>query len=236
MSRIVDADFGVLINYLTGYSLAIPIQNKSYVALIKKTHKRYLAALTFIAEVESQGAGTKKRTKKAQATLDYCKESVSDLGSAVFALANGAHKPGRMMCRSALETLSKGLAASESLKVLKERSVFSVVKDAKSIPLFKAEVPARYFVKLETLYGQLCEDVHTATIQNMAHISAISAFPNFDLDKSTKLANIITEAAILITSLLTMFYREFYLHMHHSNKPIVRGALHKEVIQNLAGA
>jgi len=235
MSVAVQQDFLELCDYLRAYSLGLSVNNPEYVKLIKRAHRKFLAALTFSAESEAQNTAAKKPTKRNQAAAQYFKESVSDLGCAVFCLCNGAYKPGRVMLRSALETLAKGLAVSKSLRVLKEKSVHSVISEAKEISLFSHSVPAVQYARLETYYSLLCEDVHTAGIANMAHVSSMAAFPGFDLSEARQLEDLFSKVSTVVLSIQVMFLKENYNKMHFSNRPIVRQGIHRDVVKYLSG-
>lgn len=236
MSRVIDADFAQFNSYLSNYSLALPLQNALYVAAVKKAHRRFFAALTFSAEIEQQAQGMPKSAKRHAMTVEYFKESVSDLGSALFNMCHGARKPARIMMRSALETTAKGLAASASLMTLKKKSVFSVVEDAKKISSVKACLPAQYFARLEHLYADLCKDVHTATSANMAHITAMGSFPNSLPAESTSLADLFVEVSGVVLTLQIAHFPKYYHQMHFRNAPVVRAGLKVEAVQFFAGA
>jgi len=234
VSAKINDDFEQVKSFLSTYGLSSLVGNASYIAELKRAHKRYFGALTLIAEIDTQLPA--KRTKRLGTTVDYFKESVSDLNSALFCLATCAHKPGRVMVRSALETTAKGILATESLALLRQKSVFSIVKEARATKYCKESLPRTYFDRLTTLYSELCKDVHTASHENMAMITALNNYATYDSAKSHALEEVLVDAARIIASLQAMYFHNQYNSMHFSNRPIVRSSLPVDVIRRLAGA
>ena len=104
MSRIVTDDFKELKDFFLNYSTASNLENEDFVKFLSSYHKKYLAYLTYIAEISSY------KTKKSLAGMldsqfDFFSESCSDCGLALFDSVNGNYKAARLLLRSSIESL-----------------------------------------------------------------------------------------------------------------------------------
>jgi hypothetical protein len=96
----MKADFAELIGFLKIYSFEHTAQDPKFIENVTKSHKRYYALLTLLAEIEHQGLqpvpkGRWGRVKMNKAFIDHLSEGISDIGLAFFISLHGAYKGGR---------------------------------------------------------------------------------------------------------------------------------------------
>lgn len=222
MSRVVTNDFVKLKEFFSKYSTATNLNNKDFVKFLSIYHKKYLAYLTYIAELSSY------KTKKAlsgmlDSQFDFFSESCSDCGLALFDSANGNYKPARLLLRSSLENFMKAIAQDEDNSIDQEPSVFKLFDRVKAISFFSRAETKKLFEDIHQEYKELCKDVHTATTKNMTKLSALNTFPSFDQKQVDGVLRIVK---VLITSYITLIALKYNKHYHSI------GFLNKEVIEN----
>ncbi|MFZ6846032.1 hypothetical protein [Undibacterium sp. RuTC16W] len=236
MSRTIPKDYASLISFLEKYTLNDKLADQDFAPLLKGIHKRYLALLTLLAEVETQANDSRLlQDPNFLQTHSYFKESISDIGSSYFCFIHGTIKPSKIMIRSSIETIIKGITANEFPNVLVSKSVFGVLDEAKKTAFFQRQIEGKLFAQLETIYGELCKDVHTATTKNMAHVSALNTFPSFDKQSSSEAKKIIIDTSRIVLAIGCIFYKNYFLKMHFENKEIVTASLDKSIKKYLNG-
>ncbi|WP_444898112.1 hypothetical protein [Microbulbifer sp. SSSA005] len=85
------------------------------------------------------------------------------------------------------------------------------------------------YQSLHSDYKLLCEDAHTATIQNMEHLSSLSDLPAYEKVKSDNSANVYVRVCKNITSVFCITFNTFYHQMHHRNKENILNSLGKDI-------
>lgn len=222
MSRTVTSDFVMLKDFFSKYSTATNLENKDFIEFLSIYHKKYLAYLTYIAELSSY------KTKKDLSGLldsqfDFFSESCSDCGLALFDSANGNYKAARLLLRSSIENFMKAIAQDEDNSIDQESSVFKLFDRVKAIIFFSRSETKKLFEDIHQEYKELCKDVHTATTEKMTKLSALNSFPSFD---QKQVDGILRIAKVLITSYITLIALKYNKHYHSI------GFLNKEVIEN----
>lgn len=242
MSRETKEDLELLRTFVRCYTLGSIASNTDYDSLLAQQHRRYLALLVFLAELDEQlgqpfGVGVPVPDFPSPLQASYIRESASDIGQAVFSWMHGGYKACRIILRSSIETFIKGIACADSPEVLTDTRVYKVFEFAANSPFFVTGRGKSFFSDLSARYSQLCSDVHTATAANMNRISALSYFPTFD-EPSAKSAseNIVFVTTRIISALCFRFNGAFHA-MHHRNKEIILNCVPsglKQHIQNTA--
>lgn len=241
MSREAKADLDALRAFVRGYSLAGVAENSGYDSLLSQQHRRYLALLVILAELEEQRGD---RPRPTQDTTDFpcgqqasfIRESVSDVGQAIFCWMHGGYKACRIVMRSSIESFIKGMACKDDPSVLTETRLYKVFEHAGAVPFFANRPGTKLFSDLSGRYGQLSADVHTAQAVNMSNISALNYFPTFE-PHVAKVASehVVFIAARLLVALCLRFNSGFHA-MHHRNKETVLQGVpsnYKRLIQNI---
>jgi len=235
MSRLVTEDFVELKEFFSKYSTATNIGNKFFVKFLSSYHKKYLAYLTYIAEISSY------KTKKTLARLldsqfDFFSESCSDCGLALFDSVNGNYKAARLLLRSSIENFMKAIAQDEDNSIDQESSVYNLFNRAKVISFFSRAEAKRLFDDIHQEYKELCKDVHTATTANMTKLSALNTFPAFDQKEAYSFLRIVLT---LVTSYITLMALKYNAHYHsigYANKEVIENGIRQDyadVINNM---
>ncbi len=240
MSRDVNDDFEELFRFVGDYTLSSSALHDSFRRLLSSQHKRYFAVLTVLAELKHQGILPVKKTVSAHEAMNaafynYLAESVSDLGISLFVWTHGAYKASRQLLRSSIESYFKGIGSIESEKIIQLKNVYEVIDIAGNISFFQETENKPMYDQLVSFYDLLCKDVHTATIQNMEHVSALGYFPNFDEQAASAFEKLFLRISQLYLSVVCLLFRETYLKMHYKNLDIVASVLPSDVKKRIHG-
>jgi hypothetical protein len=84
-------------------------------------------------------------------------------------------------------------------------------------------------------YVDLCAETHTATSVNMAHVTSMNYFPQFNKNKALIIANTMTHLINCYVSLLVIKYKEHYHKMHFKNKINILSILSGDVKRIIQG-
>jgi len=241
MSRGIKEDFERLKDFLKSYSLFVTFEDKYFVELLSIQHKRYFALLTIVAEMKHQEINPIPKSVQDYAALnkfflDYIAETVSDLGSALFVWIHGAYKVARLSLRSAIENFLKAIGIIEYPNIINTKNTYEVIDIAGRLKIFNGNNNKLMFDDLNNIYSILCATVHTATIQQMEHISAIGYFPHFDPNTAKEYEEIFFKVSQIFTSILCLMFKDCYLCMHYTNRDIVVNILDPAIIKTLQGA
>jgi len=195
-----------------------------------------LALLICISEFSNSGfasvATSRELPKESEtAMINYIRESVSDLGCALFTWMHGCYKPSRLIMRSAIENLIRGISIAEDPTIRCEENVHNLFDRASNLNLFTPQPVASIFLMLNGTYGQLCADVHTATYVNMQNISALNYFPAFDVTKAETNSELFSKTCQQFLSILCLCFRNVFFDMHPENRDIILENLSQPVKQ-----
>lgn len=222
MSRIVTSDFTKLKGFFSKYSTATNLGNKDFIIFLSTYHKKYLAYLTYIAEISSHN--TKKTLSgMLDSQFDFFLESCSDCGLALFDSVNGNYKAARLLLRSSIENFMKAISQDEDNNIDQESSVFKLFDRVRAIGFFSSAETKSLFDDIHQEYKELCKYVHTATPANMTKLSALNTFPTFN---SKQVEGLLRSVITLITSYITLMALKYNNHYHSI------GYVNKEVIEN----
>lgn len=89
--------------------------------------------------------------------------------------------------------------------------------------------------RLHAEYKMLCADVHTASVDNMSHLSSLNYFPHYETRIAKETSDQIIVVIKNIVNLLVVLYKANYHLMHHRNQEIVRASLDVDVRRYLVG-
>jgi hypothetical protein len=220
VSRELQQDFKELIDFFTGYSLSSIEFTGDLRIYLSSQHKKYFSYLTFIAEIEA--LLDKELTPSVSVKqLEFLTESCSDIGNSIFLMINGAYKPSRMVLRSSIETFLKGFVLDEIIDIDTEKSVYALFDKVAALDFFNQDNPKIILNSIHTAYKTLCEDIHTATKINMAHITSMIYFPTVDNQKIKDISSISLKLVGNYIDLLGFKYDNYLHNMHHRNKEIL---------------
>lgn len=213
MAREIPTDFNELLSFFESYSLKDNIADKEFVEALKPVHKCYYSFISFVYGMNFIGD-----SKIPEQIIDRMKESSSDLGTVILLLVNGAYKPANLMTRSAIENFMKALAYMVDEKSLTEKSLFSLIDTAERFSMFSEADLKVKFHELKSFYGILCAHVHTATIQQMEHISALNTLPKFDKDKHLSLSKLLVKTVNAIIYIYIWIFRVEFFSLAESHR------------------
>lgn len=214
MGKYTNEDADKLIQYFKEYELGSIFLNEKFVGAYKIVHKKALGYLVLFAELEKQNASNKKWE---ELSIFYLKESVSDVLQSVFTWVNGAYKAADLLLRSSIENFNKAIIGNKNSDVYKEKSVYKIFDMAAQIDEYHIVIGKETLVVvLHKIYGELCKTTHTATKDNMEHITALNLLPKFEIKKTTQFKK---NFEILIDAYLGFFlgnYREIVDNMYNN--------------------
>ena len=227
MSRIVTDDFKELKDFFLNYSTASNLENEDFVKFLSSYHKKYLAYLTYIAEISSY------KTKKSLAGMldsqfDFFSESFSDCGLALFDSVNGNYKAARLLLRSSIESFMKAVSQDEDNNIDQESSVFKLFDRVKAIDFFSRSESKKLFDVIHQEYKELCKDVHTATAANMTKLSALNTFPTFDQKQVDGLLRIVITLITSYITLMALKYNKHYHSLGYVNKGVIENGIRQD--------
>ncbi|MDM5114286.1 hypothetical protein [Aeromonas salmonicida] len=238
MSRMIANDFDRLLAYIKQYSISTEIQNKSLETELKKGHKVYLCLLSLWYSVEclhreSQMSLCDKSISDVL-TMNYMEEAISDIGSAFSCCIHGNYKPAFMLLRSSIENYLRFISCEFNHEAKTTTVINNLFEIAKETPVFENQNRDN-FNQLRQVYGELCAYTHTASLNHMTRIHAISHFPRFDREKLVEwnqkalvISNIILHSTLLSN-------RKIYTNAHYKIKEILEEMLPKTLCRKLNG-
>ena len=227
MSRVVSEDYKKLFDFFSNYSVKANFSKKEFVTFLSAYHKKYLAYLTFVAEISTnKGAATLKGLSEKQ--CDFIAESCSDCGLAMFEAVSGNYKGARLLLRSSIENYMKGASLDEDGTIDQESSVYELFNRAKATVFFTQREHLKLFDVIHQEYKALCRDVHTATTANMALVSALNTFPTFNQKFADGVLKTVKRLIESYVTLLAMKYNEYYHGIGYENKEVIENAVLKD--------
>ncbi len=231
MTRECKADFSNLTTYIVNYRIASNLDQDDFVASLKRMHKGYFAAITWNAEIAHK---TDAFMSLPPACSDHVtqrlSECVSDFGSSLFNWANGNYKAARVMLRVSIENAVRGISAVEEEGLLEEKNAYKLFEQASKLGIFnQADVIRELFDALHADYKLLCRDAHTATAQDMEHLTSLAGIPAFDQEKSLDTEDVFVRVTRAITSIFCITFNQFFHQMHHRNKENVLNSLQGKI-------
>lgn len=204
MTRKVVKDFEDLKQFIGEYSLNTSLSSPDFITSLKAFHKAYFAFLNLVTQLEHQNIWPSEVSNRLR-------ESCSDIGQALFLMCHGAYKPANLILRSSIENYAKGLGFYVDPSILTMKSLYDVFNVAKGFQGCAGVDFSQLMGSLHIDYGDLCEYTHTATINEMAHISALNVLPQFDLNKANSLSSIATRVLKnYVIIILFSFKKDFF--------------------------
>jgi hypothetical protein len=216
MTREIAQDFVNLATFIDQFNLVNIAKNAELIDIMKPMHKKLFALMTFVAEVEQKN---EELNVLSHDGLNFLKESVSDMGQALFCWIQGAYKPANLILRSSIETFVRAIAGQENNEIYSEKNMYRVFEMAQATSYFNSEMCKVFSDTIHSKYKDLCKIVHTGSFAAMAHISALKTFPLF----STKNAQTVCRDFIIIsTGMLSIIYINYFnfihtMHPHNQN-------------------
>ncbi|PJI18742.1 hypothetical protein CTM53_08880 [Prevotella intermedia] len=229
MSRDIKSDFENLLNFIKAYNLENLTIDKNFINAVTQQHKKYYAYLVYIAEIQDYVEKSEFSNIFKKEQFLYIKESCSDIGSSFFSTFHGSYKSSKLLLRSSIETFFKGFCKDELVNIDKETSMYCMFDNIKKIDFFsKNPQMLELFNKIHQEYKSLCGDVHTATVRNMANISALNYFPTFNKSESETVCNYTLKLIPCYLTLLLQKYNEQFHKFHYNNKEIIMESIQRK--------
>lgn len=231
MSKYTNEDANKLKQYFEEYGLKNIFLNAEFVEEFNKVHKKALGYLVVYSEMEKQNKSNKYFKNQA---MFYFKESVSDILQSVFAWVNGAYKASDLLLRSSIENFNKAIIGNVNSDVYVEKSVYRIFDMTEQMEVYKIMIGKEPLsIVLHRLYGELCKSTHTATTDDMEHITALNLLPKYEKEKTVEFRK---KFEMLIDAYLGFFlanYREVVDSMHRCNVDIFYEVLSKNIIRSV---
>ena len=222
MPREIKSDLEHLFDFIDNYSLKHLITDVDFNQSIKQQHKRYFAYLTYIAEIQNYLDDSNYPIVFRNNQYSYIKESCSDMGISFFSTFHGSYKSSKLLLRSSIETFFKGFCLDEIPNIDTETSMFRMFDNIKGLDFFSNNpLTLAVFNKIHQSYKLLCQDVHTATVHNMANISALNYFPSFNKSEAESVCKYTINLIPCYLVLLLLNYNAHFHIFHHINKEII---------------
>ena len=234
MSKYINEDAEKLTKYFKEFELKNIFLNSEFVDEFKKVHKKTLGYLVIYFEIEKQNKRSKFFQEKA---IYYLKESVSDILQSFFCWINGAYKASDLFLRSSIENFNKAIIGNINDDVYTEKSVYKIFDMANKLDEYKILIGKESLsVLLHRIYGELCKSTHTATNDNMKHITALNLLPKYEKEKTLKFRK---NLELLIDAYLGYFLannRKIVDGMFRENVDIFYEVLSKNVIRSVVNS
>lgn len=210
-------DFEALRSYVAHYSICSSLKDPGYVASLKRIHKCYFAAIAWHSELaHSSGAFKEIYEDCNDEIIIRLGEVVSDLGSCVFNWINGNYKASKVILRVCIENFVRAVSAVESKSQITEKNVYNLFNVASSQAIFGSCKSC--YEALHADYKSLCADAHTASLQNMQHLTSLAELPAFEKGKSEAAEVFIVRVSSNINSAFCIIFNKFYHSIYHRNK------------------
>lgn len=219
MSREIKSDFEELLSFIKDYQLGDIDSHPNYVRQLSAFHKKYYAYLIYIAELNST-----KRDENAPNELQflYLFESCSDCGTALFNIIHGSRKSSKLLLRCSIENFLRGLLISDIPDIQSETNLYSFFQKIKASGVISDNPTLmKCYIRIHQIYKELCADVHTAGEANMAHISSLNHFPDYNSDIISDVTKTAMTLMQLYLSSLAIKYNSHYHTMNYINKEII---------------
>lgn len=235
MARLLSEDFDLLCQYINNYKLDGLVVDEDALPVLSACHKKYYSYLVIIEEFRIIVDDTNYTPIVTVQQFEFLQESCSDIGQAFFLTMNGCYKGARLLLRSSIENFLKGICFDEDKNIIINKSVYKVFNRAKATSAFAGnKLPLHE--ALHDIYGNLCQDVHTANGQHMASVTALNHFPAFNKNEASSIQRIIQRLSNLYITALALKFNKSYHHIGFENKDILNKEIlndFKQIVHNL---
>lgn len=218
MSRAFKPDLDELVKFIRDFSMSSLCDDSKFVTFLSTLHKKFYAYLILAEEMRKCIGDSSKQPELESNQFAYIQESVSDCGQCLFLCFNGCYKGARLLLRSSIENLLKGICLDEIPKIITEKSVYQVFEDAESANVFKT---TNLKDELHDIYGQLCADVHTADTSHMAGVTALEFFPHFAVEEAHNIEKIYIRLLPIFITALCIKYGKIFHNVDWKNKEVI---------------
>ena len=220
MTRERKCDFDLLKQYLEQYDIRENLEQKEYCKLLITMHKSYFSLITWNAELQTKTSDFKDQYRiTSDSIMLYFNETISDVASSFFSWINGANKPSRVMLRVGLENFIRACAGVDNPKLLESQDIRKLFEEIRNISSIRLNSNlSQLFAQLCSDYANLCNDSHTSTSRNMAHVNSLEEFPTFEHTESLETSIVFSRVIKNISSAFCLRFNSFFHEMHHKNK------------------
>ena len=218
MSRVFKTDFDELLTFIKDYSVASLCGDDNFVKFLSTIHKKFYVYLVLIEEMRKCVDDKSKQPELNGNQFAYLQESVSDCGQSLFLCVNGCYKGARLLLRSSIENLLKGISLDDVPQILTEKSVYQVFDDANQTEVFKG---TNIVAELYDIYGLLCQDVHTTDPSHMIGVKSLNFFPHFVSDEAKKIEKVFIRLIPLFVTALCIKYYVIYHAIDWTHKELI---------------
>lgn len=215
MTREIAEDFAILETFIGGFNLSNIASNAEIIGKMKPMHKKLFALMTFVAEVDHKNQDSNILSPRS---LNYLKESVSDMGQALFCWIQGAYKPANLILRSSIETFVRATAGQENNDIFSEKNMYRVFELAHVTSYFNSEMCNDFLSSIHSTYKELCIIAHTGSFASMAHISALKTFPFFSKKEAQLVYRDFVKISTMMLSIVYVIFFKFIHTMHPHNQ------------------
>lgn len=215
MSREIVKDCNQLIDFFKEYKFDSQLSNSFFNSHLRSMHKKVFGYLTLVAELEYQNSNQRFISDRS---LEYLKESGSDMMQSLFCWFNGTYKPAEMLLRSSIETYLKAILGDTDDGVFNEKSMYKIFDMAKIHPFFLGGNLEEYFSRIYSNYKLLCLTTHTANVNKLVSVDTLRMLPRFNQKTSKSFSQIfISTIEMFLGVSLVNFHTQVY-NMHPKNR------------------
>ena len=226
--REINRDFIELEKFINEYKILNLATGSDFNEVLKRMHKRYFAFLALHHELLVDDGYIDNLPKEQKEIFEFrIGEVLSELGTILFLSVHGCYKAAKLVMRSCIENFSKAVGCLVDIYIVNETSVYKVIETALSHKVFSetAIIEKNY---LNEKYSKLCEDVHTASVNNMQVIECIGNFPISDFGVFNLLGNSFIKLINVLTAILIKIEPNIFHRAHHSRKDLIALILSNE--------
>ena len=240
MSRIITNDFDRLLEFIRQYSIKGMCQQEKILTQLKKGHRSYLSLLYLWSQIQNLHSQNllviydKIIPSDSKEIPHYIEESISDFGSGFTCCTHGNYKPAFMMLRSSIENYLRFIVSPFNDTAKTTTVINHLFEIAKTTPGFSDE-KHNLLSSLKQLYSELCAYTHTASLEHMTRIHAISNFPRFDESHFFKWNSLAEKTCDCILKCTLLSNMKLYTTSHYTTKEVLENILDKSFCRKLNG-
>lgn len=240
MTRIADADFRLLEEFVSNYKIPAGLGAQARSGLLKRAHRHVLSGLQVWQRVgNGMSAGSFRLSgfpvlMESEAT-GFLAEYFSDIVGSLSCALNGLYKPANILLRSSIENLVRGLAGVTSTEAIQTTSVYKLFEIAAAEPLLSGQ-SALHFRGLHQLYGDLCLFVHSGSAAHRDAAHELAQHLRQDTSKLRQYVGRLERVNRAGISLLVLANPLLYTSLHHRARDLLDDVLPSDIRLTALGA
>lgn len=240
MTRIADADFRVLEEFLAAYRIPAGLGAQARHGLMKRAHRHVLSALQVWQKLDAGVRGGTIRlgghlVPNDDDVLCLFSEHFSDLVGSLACAIHGNYKSANFLLRSSVENIVRGMAGVTSQMAVQTTSVYKLFEIASTEPLFLGKAES-HFKAMHQIYGELCLFVHSGSALHRDAAHELAQHLKQDTARLREFVIFLERINRASLSALVVGNPLLYTSLHHRARDLVDDVLPSDVRLAALGA